>query len=373
MNEIELMDEPDNNDEGHYEVIEYPVEFYGTAKEYFGIWIVNVLLSIATLGVYGAWAKVRDKKYFYGETYIDGQNFSYHARGLQIFIGRVIVFALLMALSLSQLVSLGLYVVLLIAFLAFFPWLICRALRFNARVSSYRNVRFDFDGKYGGALLSYIVLPFVSIFTLYFLSPVATHNQQEFTINSHKYGNRGFRFSADMGPYFAAYFIALAIGFVFLMATMFLVVLIIAVMSGVLNMDASFLNASPDSLGFIAYIIAIYIAIFIGIVPAFLFYRTRVRNLAYNNMVLDERHRFRSEVRARDYIGIALSNAVVVLLTIGFMMPWSRVRMARYLASKTTLLAGGPLDVYSGEVGDEVGVVSSEYFDMEGFDIGIGL
>jgi uncharacterized membrane protein YjgN (DUF898 family) len=55
------------------------------------------------------------------------------------------------------------------------------------------------------------------------------------------------------------------------------------------------------------------------------------------------------------------------------MMPWARVRMARYLASRTKLIAGGPLDIYAGDVGDEVGVVSSEYFDMEGIDIGLGL
>ena len=364
------------NESQYIDVVEHPVEFRGTAKEYFGIWIVNVLLSIVTLGMYGAWAKVRDRKYFYGETYIDDQNFSYHARGLQIFIGRVIVFGLLMALSLSQYVSLTLYGVLLVVFLGFFPWLICRALKFNARVSSYRNVRFDFDGKYGGALLSYIVLPFVSIFTLYFLSPVATQNQQDFTINSHKYGNRDFRFKSDLGPYFSAYFIALGIGIVLFIAVS---VLVFGGLGGgaALEVLANIENIDPDDPAAIGaiylMIIAVYVAVFIGIVPAFLFYRARMRNLAYNNMVLDDRHRFRSEVRARDYIGIALSNAVVVLLTLGFMMPWARMRMARYLASKTTLLAGGPLDNYSGEVGDEVGVVSSEYFEMEGFDIGIGL
>jgi uncharacterized membrane protein YjgN (DUF898 family) len=96
------------------EHIEHQVEFKGNAKEYFGIWIVNVLLSIITLGIYGAWAKVRDKKYFYGSTYIDAQNFSYHARGLQIFIGRLIVFGALIALSASQYVSIGLYLILLL-------------------------------------------------------------------------------------------------------------------------------------------------------------------------------------------------------------------------------------------------------------------
>jgi uncharacterized membrane protein YjgN (DUF898 family) len=34
--------------------------------EYFGIWIVNLLLSLVTLGIYTAWAKVRRLRYFYG-------------------------------------------------------------------------------------------------------------------------------------------------------------------------------------------------------------------------------------------------------------------------------------------------------------------
>jgi len=40
----------------------YPVGkfvFHGTGREYFKIWIVNLVLTIATLGIYAAWAKVR--------------------------------------------------------------------------------------------------------------------------------------------------------------------------------------------------------------------------------------------------------------------------------------------------------------------------
>lgn len=351
------------------ERVEHPVVFHGNAKEYFGIWIVNVLLSIITLGIYGAWAKVRDKKYFYGSTYIDNQNFSYHARGKQILIGRLIVFIALIALSGSQFVSIALYIVLLLVFVGFLPWLICRALIFNARVSSYRNVRFDFGGTYGEALLSYIVLPVVSAFTLYFLSPVASRQQHNFVINGHKYGNRPFRFSADVGPYFSAYFIALGLGIVLLIGTVFAVGM---VFSGGFSFSG---GRNPDtiSLMVMALIVGLYIAAIIGILPAFIFYKARLRNIAYNNALLDDRHEFRSTIRARDYIAIVLSNAIVVIFSLGLMMPWARVRVARYLASCTSLIARGPLDVYSGEVGDDVGVVSSEYIDMEGIDIGIGL
>src|ERR1041384_3817097 len=65
--------------------------FTGNASEYFGIWIVNVLLTIVTLGIYSAWAKVRRNRYFYGNTVIADRAFEYHATGKQIFIGRLIV------------------------------------------------------------------------------------------------------------------------------------------------------------------------------------------------------------------------------------------------------------------------------------------
>ena len=64
------------------------VTFTGKASEYFGIWIVNVLLTILTLGIYSAWAKVRRNRYFFGNTVLLGRSFEYHARGLQILVGR---------------------------------------------------------------------------------------------------------------------------------------------------------------------------------------------------------------------------------------------------------------------------------------------
>lgn len=43
-----------------------PFRFTGNGREYFRIWIVNTLLTILTLGIYSAWAKVRKKRYIYG-------------------------------------------------------------------------------------------------------------------------------------------------------------------------------------------------------------------------------------------------------------------------------------------------------------------
>ncbi len=48
------------------------LHFTGTGGEYFGIWIVNLLLTIVTLGIYSAWAKVRRLQYFYRHTEVAG-------------------------------------------------------------------------------------------------------------------------------------------------------------------------------------------------------------------------------------------------------------------------------------------------------------
>ncbi len=344
---------------------EYLVQFRGDAKEYYGIWIINVLLTIATLGVYGAWAKVRDKKYFYGNTYIDGQNFSYHARGVQILIGRVIVLIIISLLSVSQYVSLTLYYVLFLGFFIVLPFLVCRALRFNSRVSSYRNIRFNFDGNYGQAFWNFVLLPILTVLTVYFLTPLKSQERHGFVIGGYIYGNRRFNHKAQSGPYFKAYFIALAIG----IAMFALVILILSIMAAgglIFNFRVSTSNVQ---LGFFAILMIWYIII----LPASLFYKARLRNLAFNNMDLDNCHEFCSEVKARVYIGIVLSNAVLILLSLGFMTPWARVRIARYLASCTTLISQEALDVYSGDVGDEVGVISSEYVDIDGINIGVGL
>jgi len=41
-----------------------PFEFHGTTGEFFRIWIVNMMLSIVTLGMYSAWAKSKNPKIF---------------------------------------------------------------------------------------------------------------------------------------------------------------------------------------------------------------------------------------------------------------------------------------------------------------------
>ena len=77
-----------------------PVVFTGNGGEYFRIWIVNLALTILTLGIYSAWAKVRRLQYFYRNTAIAGASFDYHGDPKVILKGRVIGVLLLVAYQL---------------------------------------------------------------------------------------------------------------------------------------------------------------------------------------------------------------------------------------------------------------------------------
>src|SRR5690349_15027277 len=124
-----------------------PFRFTGTAREYFRIWVVNTALSLCTLGVYSAWAKVRTKQYFCRRTVVDGSSFDYVANPGAILRGRIVAAIVLGALFLASRYSAA-WQVAAIAFTALVtPWVLVSSLAFNAENTLYRNVRFQFAGR----------------------------------------------------------------------------------------------------------------------------------------------------------------------------------------------------------------------------------
>ena len=142
----------------------YTPEFHGRAGEFFGIWIVNLVLTVLTLGIYSAWAKVRTQRYFYSNTRLAGAPFDYLADPITILKGRLIAYAVLIVLVVSlKLQLLWVVVPLYLAILVLFPWLIQLSLRFRARYSAWRGLRFRFDGTIKDAYTAYMWLPILAI------------------------------------------------------------------------------------------------------------------------------------------------------------------------------------------------------------------
>ena len=337
-------------------------EFRGSAREWFGIWIVNLLLSIVTIGIYSAWAKVRTKKYFYQNTFVAGRNFDYHATGMQILIGRIIMIAAFAVFSVVSAIPLiGLVAVL--ALFAALPWLLVRSLCFNAQMSSWSNVRFRFSGGYMGAFLAYVIYPFLTFLTAYLAFPFLDRAMKRYTMNNHSLGGHTFTFDANIGPFYKAFFAALAwvIGVTLVIGAL--------IFPGLAAFDPIALEEDPAALA--GVVAGFYAWLFIAFLPAATIYRALVRNVTLQNLSLEGGHQFYSNVSAGKLIWITMSNALITVVSLGFMLPWAQVRMTRYMADHTALIPGGSLDGFVGKLEAEATALGDAYTDLEGIEVGL--
>lgn len=340
--------------------------FTGSAPEYFGIWIVNILLTILTLGIYSAWAKVRRNRYFYGNTVVDDHAFDYHARGLQILIGRIIVIAILLVINIATTFMPLLGLVAPLLFVLVLPLLMARGLRFSARVTSYRNIRFDFTGTAWGAFKTIILGGLLAIVSLGILAPFASRWMYRYIFNNLRYGDRAFATDPRIGKLYR----------VWLPAFLFsLVGIAIAVGVGALAYYAS----APEATDVIQEepSIQIFAAIYATLIPLMLlygiatvFYRIGVRNVVMNATTLDVRHRLFSDMGRLRYFWIVLSNLVVTILTFGLMRPWAAVRERRYVVEHSGIVFNGDIGEVIASMEAEGSAATAEYLDMEGFDFG---
>src|ERR1051325_8383168 len=179
--------------------------------------------TIVTLGIFSARAKVRNKRYFYGHTLICEHNFDYHGSPLRILLGRVIAAAILLGYSATMHFMPAMAFAWAIFFFFAIPWLAMSALRFNARNSSYRNIRFNFAGTYGGAFGAYILWPVLAGITLFTTYPLARRAHEHYNINNHNFGGKYFHAeipgAAIYGIYLTGLFIFL--GFVAIAAAIY--------------------------------------------------------------------------------------------------------------------------------------------------------
>ena len=137
------------------------LEFTGTGKEYFRIWIVNLCLSLASLGIYSAWAKVRRLQYFDRNTSLAGAVFNFHGEAKTILRGRIVAVILLFFYHYLFTFSKKLALSLFILFLLGIPLMMRSALRFRLRQTSYRGLRFNFVGSLPDAFATYFPVAFV--------------------------------------------------------------------------------------------------------------------------------------------------------------------------------------------------------------------
>jgi uncharacterized membrane protein YjgN (DUF898 family) len=363
-------------------------EFTGSGSEYFRIWIVNLLLTVATFGVYSAWAKVRRLEYFYRNTRVAGAIFDYHGSPKAILKGRVLAFALFLAYKLAFDISglvaaaIGLLIVVIL------PWLLSRSFQFRLANSSYRGVRFHFAGTVLEAYRSLILLPAILVVTGLFIWSVATTYSNHpgmgvillvtllpmaaiFSVapmahyllkryqHDHAYlGQSPFFFQARPGQFFKVYGKAVVI---FLLGFFVAGTLIYA--------TRSFGDAfAGKAFGWLIQLLFSTLSgylLYLSIRP---YLESRLQNLIWNKTELSD-HRFISTARARTLMWLHASNLVLVICSAGLYQPFATIRILRYRLACLALQLDGTLDdMQAHHAGDGVGAAGDEvgaFFDID--------
>ena len=385
--------------------ISNPVQFNGKGGEFFGIWIVNVLLSIITLGIYSAWAKVRTKRYFYGNTLIAGDNFEYHATPMQILKGRLVAFAIVLLWSVSNSLWPMISALLLLIFYAALPWLLWSNARFDAVMTSYRNVHFSFTSSLKDAYISLmgrglgalivmmiyfslifsafgvsttisIILALGSLLLMAFLYAWVIAGVHKFFANGYKYGDWAFSADIKTGFFIKLYLKAMGIG---LLAAMAILALMLVTVFGGLDFNA-IQNGDFNSLssnGQATFIAFAYIGMIVMSIALTAYTAVCIRNYVFTQIRInheesqDNEYQLDSDLTVKGYIWLVVSNFLLQVVTLGIARPWVMVRTSRYLADHTAVFGDMSYLHANDQTNDMKSAVTDEI--AEAFDLGIGI
>ena len=364
--------------------------FKGSAKEYFKIWMANMFLSVITLGIYSAWAKVRRQRYFYGNTFLEGANFEYHAKPIAILISRIVVFVLFFGVGDIVFRALGLDTEYLLLIMVLLPWAYFRGLIFNARNSSFSGVRIFFDGKLLAIYLIFMipVTPLILIFfgvypsvdsvdgnslfpssfavselimdspVFLWMSVIAViaiiavvgslyHWKMHcYKASGHRIGDWSFVYQHGYRPYAKFYFLWATI----LFATVFVL--------------STFRENDHIVEKQLVFILLSFVSVF--------HFRAYFVRLFWSGISLAGGGQFRVSFGTLRLMGLLISNAIARVCSLWLLSPWAQIRQVRFLAEHIFIeLDDDVMKNLSTTVSAQKDNALGESFDDFGLDVGL--
>ena len=180
------------------------LSFHGKGSAYFGIVIVNLLLTIVTLGLYYPWAKAATRRYIWNESELNGSRFVFHGTGKEMFRGFVIVYGIFFSIFLVPVIFnfipfLGLIMIFVgyILMLILIPFAIYGAWRYRLSRTSWRGIYFSFNGDFKEFLKLFFVSVLLTIITFGIYGAWMRVKIQKFLFSHTKFGNMKLGFHGE--------------------------------------------------------------------------------------------------------------------------------------------------------------------------------
>jgi uncharacterized membrane protein YjgN (DUF898 family) len=288
--------------------------------------IVNICLSIATLGVYHFWGKAKIRRYLLSQTTFGGDRFAYHGTGQELYHGflkAMLVFgvpyfslgATHTFLTLPRWIDLLLQSLAALVLFLYVPVAVVNARRYRCTRTSWRGIRFSFRGKTKDFLTLYFRGWACTLLTLGTYYPYFQTQRQAF-LNSHTYfGNQRFHFTGHGSGLMVPFAITLFMTYAVLILCGF-------------TMAFQLTNAGLTLL-LIPFVLG----------PTWTWLMGQKQKYFWNHTTLGEA-RFLSAITWQKLFTLYIGNFALLLVTLGFAWPWVTIRNARLFSS--TLSLQGP-------------------------------
>lgn len=369
-----------------------PVRFTGSGSEYFRIWIVNVLLTIVTLGIYHPFAKARRLAYFHANTRVGDDALAFHGNPRRMLRGFLLVVLAWLVYVLAARWSPVVGGLLGLLFLMLWPALWRASLQFRLGNTSWRGLRMRFTGSVAGAYRAYLpamlpmaglvvwgglapqteeeaammaawmgLLPLAFMLLLAMLGPWWMASMMRYRQDHSAWGGEQASLHAGTGAFYA--------GAARLLGLVVVIVGIgvgLAVVAGIAALASPGAPKAARDIAIVGAIVVTYLVLLIVVWP---YASARLQDIVWGRTA-SANLRFHSRLSARRLAWVGSTNLLLTLLTIGLYRPFAVVRMARLRLEAVTVHAGPALGAWSGTVPgaeDATGDFAGDFF---GFDIG---
>jgi uncharacterized membrane protein YjgN (DUF898 family) len=298
--------------------------FHGSFKQYLGLSLYNLLLTLVTLGLYYPWAKCAIRKFLMQETEVNGARFEWHGTGKEMFKGFIKAYLIIGTLiltikfgpfflppSLVLWVIFGAYLLLI----AFIPLAIHGMMRYRLSRTSLRGIHFGYRGVLK-AFYKKTSLDFLwTIISFGIYSSWLQVNMRKYVLKHSRYGNVSAKFTASGGDLFG-----------------------LTIVQSLLIM------------------ITLYIYIPWAIINFFKFY-------VEHTIIIqeDKTHKLKTNATGGAYFWVLIKAAFLTIVTLGIAGPIANLMIHKYLTESMSLSGGFNFDIieqtetaYNDATGDDM-------------------
>lgn len=209
-------------------------------------------------------------------------------------------------------------------------------------MTSFRNVRFDFNATYMNTFGIILLLPILIPLSVGLAFPWIKKTQDKFMHNNVSYGSQSVSVNTKTSTYFFALFMTtitlLIFGLFFTYLITSLTQILVPYLSDVMYrlMNAIGLSDLYWNMN-IAVALMIFLAwIFFSSITSV--YQAIIRNHLWNSMTFTEVATFKSSIYVPRFVWIKFTNLCMIIVTLGLAYPFARVRLASYLAECTQVV-----------------------------------